>query len=951
MPDNIGLTTPKAGNNIETTLETPKGSNSGFEVTEEDKILKRGQEEGMASISGVPSDSNMHANNFDKKKDDVLVLPSGENLTEDDLTKNNLTDKKLGEVGKLAHMNENYIQDQFGVLYRPVYVGEAFTPKHDTLIYNNKYYITEGLGNCIFCQGAGKVTVEKLGLKDCPDCDGTGDVQSAQPDLMQQSQLPQNNIVPNKPIPQQPNISQPEIPQQDEQLQPEQWNNDIQNPIDKNTEQEEPKYLSSGKKPEKDLFGEAKGDDWITVKGSHVKIKKGQTKQQAVDDFISKQNTEPPKEDLEDWKPTKQDDNDDYDVDTGNPEEQDLDLSDNKFPSTTNYPDINKAKQINKGRFKINNNPSKKGDWDNVEKNEITDDTKKFSHKFARSKHNTKGLTAKQIQIKNTQYDKLKNIDNNIFEELDFAKHSDVWTSDGMSKYKDALAQKLGGRYDIDSDLHEWLTDDNYHSLTQAIKELKAGIKDGEMENWWDNSTLKSKQKLFDWDNPKLDVKYDELDTSGQISMRARYIDRHTGQESKKKSDESFNKVVEACGCKNKAIESIQKYETFIGNQIKILQKKAKAGEGVGILYGLPNISKQGRKIKGTLAYAGVSLNDRIYLPETLAKGHGRTLPLLLNHSSTAGAEEELHRLTPEMIEYLENDRDYQVGEVTLTWDPEKLTLFYEGVVDHPFFQKEIDDMNMAVSLGIYYDSDSPTVCDESCYTLIKGAEFREVSLVYHAGFPIATIEAVEAKLKANALKAMNEGKLVTWADPDATMNKKKHEQNMNDSEEADRDIDAPLQSAIHHRKKTEPDFQYKKEDYESVAEEEEDPLSRGGSVDVELKDTGTTPTIDINDDLGTEPIVFESLTTKHDFSIRGVTGMTISNSNGVERYKLDPNMSYETNMVHFNVSPRGAEIFGEQLQPKMTTTPDITKILEAKPDIKFTDSDEDLFKKNKTLL
>ena len=51
------------------------------------------------------------------------------------------------------------------------------------------------------------------------------------------------------------------------------------------------------------------------------------------------------------------------------------------------------------------------------------------------------------------------------------------------------------------------------------------------------------------------------------------------------------------------------------------------------------------------------------------------------------------------------------------------------------FFKKEIDEMNMSVSLGIYYDSDSPSVCNDKCYTVITGAEFREVSLVYHAGF------------------------------------------------------------------------------------------------------------------------------------------------------------------------------------------------------------------------
>ena len=239
---------------------------------------------------------------------------------------------------------------------------------------------------------------------------------------------------------------------------------------------------------------------------------------------------------------------------------------------------------------------------------------------------------------------------------------------------------------------------------------------------------------------------------------------------------ESFKS--ESCGCKTKAFEaSISKYEKFIKTEINVLKTRAKAGEAVGLMYGLPTVRKNGKKIKGTLAYAGVSLNDRIYLPEELAKGHGKTLPLLLNHSSTAGAEEEMDRLDGEMRDHLENEKDYEVGEVTLTWDADKLTLFYEGVIENEFFQKEVDDMDMAVSLGIFYDSNSPKVCDEECYTLIKGAEFREVSLVYHAGFPIATIEAVESKLKRASIKdikaseyhfpdATDSGKRIT--DPDA---------------------------------------------------------------------------------------------------------------------------------------------------------------------------------------
>jgi len=214
--------------------------------------------------------------------------------------------------------------------------------------------------------------------------------------------------------------------------------------------------------------------------------------------------------------------------------------------------------------------------------------------------------------------------------------------------------------------------------------------------------------------------------------------------------------------------KSIKQFEGFIKRKIEILQSKRKgkrrAGEGVGLLFGLPTIEKNGKKIKGILAYAGVSLNNRIYLPEELAKGDGLTLPLLLNHSNVAGAEEELDRLEDDMRGALENEEDFQIGWVTLRWEPDELTLYYEGVIEHPFFQKEVDDADMAVSIGIWYDSDSPQVCDVECYTLIRGAEFREVSLVYHPGFPIATIEAVEVAIRTRAKKIINESKFDHYA-------------------------------------------------------------------------------------------------------------------------------------------------------------------------------------------
>ncbi len=137
-------------------------------------------------------------------------------------------------------------------------------------------------------------------------------------------------------------------------------------------------------------------------------------------------------------------------------------------------------------------------------------------------------------------------------------------------------------------------------------------------------------------------------------------------------------------------------YTNFVNYQLANLKKKT-GTESVDLLMGKIK-SQEGKQIKGTLAYAGVSLNNRLYLPEQLAKGDGQTLPLIVNHASTSGAEAELHRLPDSFREGLVNGKEMQVGTVKLNWDPNALTLYYSGEVDDEFFQKEIGEADMAVS-------------------------------------------------------------------------------------------------------------------------------------------------------------------------------------------------------------------------------------------------------------
>jgi len=220
-------------------------------------------------------------------------------------------------------------------------------------------------------------------------------------------------------------------------------------------------------------------------------------------------------------------------------------------------------------------------------------------------------------------------------------------------------------------------------------------------------------------------------------------------------------------------------FAKYVGEHIDFIQKKS--GKEVGFLYGeikTKEFTGESMPIHGVLAYAGVSRNNRLYLPEHLAAGHDRTLPLRVNHSSVLGMEMELHRLPEEIQNQLMRGQSVVVGEVNLTWHPEMLTLTYEGHIDHPFFQKEVDEGRMNVSLGVLFDADAPEVCDVDCYTMIKGAEFEEVSLVYHPGFPVATLKgALEVLMVASSgarpamLNTYNQAK--TTQSQEAIMSKK----------------------------------------------------------------------------------------------------------------------------------------------------------------------------------
>jgi hypothetical protein len=920
-------------------------------------------------------------------------------------------------------LNENYIQDQFGVFYRPVYVGENYKEHKSDLVFEGKLYTNEGVGNCPFCKGAGKITVEKLGLKDCPDCDGTGDIQGEQ-------QIPQQ-------IPQ-------EVPVEEEKK---------PNPFAKGGESKASETVPTWEEMDQ-VGGLSEPDSHIAIaisKGHGFDYAEQKRIFRELENIASKYNTT-------------------YDTYSG-----DWDTLHNGMRVKMHLSDqaVSDIENINPMLIRASVSESKANE-------EGTSDG-------AKKGWDTRGRGGSSDEDK---VDNLERYHSDFMQRKGFVSGKQI---EGVwEEYKSEMIPLIQQQGEITGNLAYMLEDENNHNLVRLLKdefgvrpssESKASEGDSDyckICGDFDESHYNEDGSIRDHEFKAGGVSSESLNTvcpeCGSKNTSRQKTKFGGGQAPErfdcKKCGNVFKpKSTESCGCKTKGLEAnISKYEKFVKTEINVLKTRAKAGEAVGLMYGLPTVRKNGKKIKGTLAYAGVSLNDRIYLPEELAKGHGKTLPLLLNHSSTAGAEEEMDRLDGEMRDHLENEKDYEVGEVTLTWDADKLTLFYEGVIENEFFQKEVDDMDMAVSLGIFYDSNSPKVCDEECYTLIKGAEFREVSLVYHAGFPIATIEAVESKLKRASIKDIKAkasevnydynniegGSTIQYygydsrtGNADGSIKKGKaqlkgpagwvvgsgngtivDERSFISSEskanedslikiEDNEDADTQVTILDEWKNETDPDVngetkgirttkakeyylgdkikmtddaidnygqQYKDKSFtishiansvedhmgydegmggenlydldelefslydyevESASEskaseeldEEEDEMPLGGSVNAEPKETDTVE----------QPIIVESVQTPNSFSVRGVSGMTISNSNGVEKYAFDPTQNYSTNTIHFSVTEQGGTIFGEEIQltPKMTTPDELTKEIESKPDIKFTDADEDILKKN----
>lgn len=136
---------------------------------------------------------------------------------------------------------------------------------------------------------------------------------------------------------------------------------------------------------------------------------------------------------------------------------------------------------------------------------------------------------------------------------------------------------------------------------------------------------------------------------------------------------------------------------------------------------------KEKRKIAGILAIPRISRNGNLYLPEELAKAHGKTVPVLWNHEgSPKNASEPV------------NQSDV-IGTMRLFWDPDLMQLNYEAEVE-----KDLPDARLHTSLGAFFESEDHVCGSTRCYSIPRGLNFVEASLTPNPGIPETTVKILE---------------------------------------------------------------------------------------------------------------------------------------------------------------------------------------------------------------
>lgn len=139
---------------------------------------------------------------------------------------------------------------------------------------------------------------------------------------------------------------------------------------------------------------------------------------------------------------------------------------------------------------------------------------------------------------------------------------------------------------------------------------------------------------------------------------------------------------------------------------------------------------KERKKIAGILAIPRISRNGNLYLPEELARAHGRTIPVLWNHQGSPRRAGE--QVDPQDI----------IGTMHLSWDPDLLQLKYEAELDR---ELPAGVTALHTSLGAFFEREDHVCGSSRCYSVPRNLNFVEASLTPTPGIPETTVQIVES--------------------------------------------------------------------------------------------------------------------------------------------------------------------------------------------------------------
>jgi hypothetical protein len=136
---------------------------------------------------------------------------------------------------------------------------------------------------------------------------------------------------------------------------------------------------------------------------------------------------------------------------------------------------------------------------------------------------------------------------------------------------------------------------------------------------------------------------------------------------------------------------------------------------------------KEKKRLAGILAIPRISRNGNLYLPEELAKAHGRTVPVLWNHEGSPKSAAD--PVSESGI----------IGSMRLFWDAELMQLKYEAEVD-----RDLPSTPLHTSLGAFFEKEDHVCGSTRCYSVPRGLRFVEASLTPTPGIPETTVEILE---------------------------------------------------------------------------------------------------------------------------------------------------------------------------------------------------------------